>query len=85
MPHHDEVVLVFVGEDGALPLAHDIIVYPRARPLQQISYMSANYDPMIYPLLFPCGDPGWHCGLAHVGKYSTEKRNRVSTTHTDWP
>jgi len=42
--HHDEVVVVFVGEDGALPLAYDIIVYPRGKSLRQISYMSANCD-----------------------------------------
>ena len=33
---------------------------------------------MIYPLLFPRGDPGWHCGLTHVEQYSTVKRNRVT-------
>ena len=55
-----------------------ISVYPRNQPLQRISYMSANRDPMIYPLLFPRGDPGWHCGLTHVEQYSTVKRNRVT-------
>ena len=36
MPHHDEVAVLFVGEDGAPLLAHDITVYPKDRLLQQI-------------------------------------------------
>ena len=78
MPHHDEVAVVFVGEDGAPPMDRDIIVYPKNQPLQHISYMSANRDQMIYPLLFPHDDPGWHCGLAHLEQHSTVKRNRVT-------
>ena len=54
-PHHDEVAVVFVGDDGAPPLDRDIIVYPRNKPLQHISHMSANCDPMTYPILFPRG------------------------------
>ena len=37
--------------------------------------MSANCDPMIYPLLSPCGDSGWHCDLQHIHEYSTSKHN----------
>ena len=77
MQHHDEVAVVFVGDDGAPPMDR-YIIYPRNQPLQRISYMSANCDPMIYPLLFPRGDPGWRCGLTHVEQYSTVKRNRVT-------
>jgi len=77
-PHHDEVAVVLVGNDGAPPMECDIIVYPRDQPLLHVLYMSANCDPMIYPILFPRGDPGWYCGLTHVSKYSTEKRNQVA-------
>jgi len=45
-PHHDEVAVVFVGDDGAPPLDRDIIVYPQ-KPLN-----SANCDPMITPYFF---------------------------------
>ena len=27
--------------------------------------MSANLDPMVYPLFFPRGDAGWHNQLVH--------------------
>ena len=78
IPHHDEVAVVFVGKDGAPPMERAIVVYPRDQPLLHVSYMSANCVPMIYPILFPRGNPGWHCDLKHVSKYSTEKGNQVA-------
>ena len=48
LPLHDEVALIFVGNDGAppLPSERDIIVYPRNQPLHEISTLSANLDPI---------------------------------------
>ena len=57
-PHLAEVAAVFVGLDGAPSVQDDIIVYPKDMPLQNMSYMSSNIDPMVYPLLFPSGDLG---------------------------
>ena len=77
-PTHDEVAAVFVGEDGAPPLQRDIIVYPRDRPPQRISYMSCNLDPMCYSLLFPSGDAGWHNGMTHTEEQRTAKLNKLT-------
>ena len=33
---------------------------------------------MIYPLLFPRGDLGWHCELQHDESHATAKCNRVT-------
>lgn len=65
---HDEVAAVFVGEDGAPPAYRDIIVYPRNRPPQRISYMSCHIDP----------DPGWHCGMQHIAERQTARRTRLT-------
>ncbi len=75
-PRHDEVSAVFVGEDGAPPPTRDIIVYPKDEPLQRISYMNSNLDPMVYPLLFPCGESGWTDRMQHVDA----RRTAVRTT-----
>ena len=40
--------------------------------------MSANCDPMIYPLIFPRGDLGWIHGMQHKSNYSTSKRHAVT-------
>ena len=62
-PYHGEIAVVFIGDDGAPPLDQDIIVYLRDEPLHHTSFMSANCDPITYPILFPRGDMGWHCSL----------------------
>ena len=48
-PLHDEIAVVFVGEDGAPPgfKDRDIVVHPFRQPCHQISILSANCDPMV--------------------------------------
>nr|XP_047137257.1 uncharacterized protein LOC100213461 [Hydra vulgaris] len=40
--------------------------------------MSANLDPMIYPIFFPRGDAGWHDQLEHNPDRATRVRNRYA-------
>ena len=40
--------------------------------------MSANLDPMVYPLFFPRGDAGWHNQLVHNQERATLVRNNVT-------
>ena len=51
MPHHDKVAVVFARKDGIPQMEHEIVVYSRDQPLQHLSYMSANCDSIIYPIL----------------------------------
>ncbi|XP_065645689.1 uncharacterized protein LOC136076147 [Hydra vulgaris] len=41
---------------GAPPTSREVVIVPRGHPLKTISSMSANLDPMVYPLFFPRGD-----------------------------
>ena len=77
LPSHNEVAVVFVGEDGAPPASREVVIYPRGHPLKTISSMSANLDPMVYPLFFPRGDAGWHNQLVHNPERATLVRNHV--------
>ncbi|XP_057310253.1 uncharacterized protein LOC130648232 [Hydractinia symbiolongicarpus] len=77
-PLHQEVAAIFVGNDGAPPAARDIVVYPRNQPLRQIPHISCNIDPMMYPILFPRGEPGWDPNMAHVREHATGVRNRLT-------
>ncbi|XP_065642297.1 uncharacterized protein LOC136073929 [Hydra vulgaris] len=47
LPSHDEVAVVFVGEDGAPPTLREVVIYP-SYSLKILSSMSANLDPMQY-------------------------------------
>ncbi|XP_065679837.1 uncharacterized protein LOC136094151 [Hydra vulgaris] len=71
LPSHDELAVVFVGEDGAPPTSREVVIYPRGHPLKIVSSMSANLDPMVYPLFFSRGDAGWHNQLVHNPKRAT--------------
>ena len=77
-PTHDEVAIVFKSIDGEPPADRDIVVHPYNEPPRNISYMSANTDPMTYPILFPRGDLGWYSELAHDPNRATAKRNTVT-------
>nr|XP_047124283.1 uncharacterized protein LOC124806990 [Hydra vulgaris] len=78
LPSHEEVAIVFVGNDGAPPPSREVVIYPRGQPLKTISSMSANLDPMIYPIFFPRGDAGWHDQLEHNPDRATRVRNRYA-------
>ena len=78
LPSHNEVAIVFVGEDGAPPASREVVIYPRDHPLKTVSSMSANLDPMVYPLFFPRGDAGWHNQLVHNPERATLVRNHVT-------
>ena len=74
----DEVAAVFVGNDGAPPGNHDIVVYPKDKPLRNISYLNKHCDPMMYPLLFPNGQLGWDLTEPHNPSYATSSRKTVT-------
>ncbi|XP_047136847.2 uncharacterized protein LOC124813603 [Hydra vulgaris] len=78
LPSHEEVATVFVGDDGAPPASREIVIYPRGQPLRTISSMSANLDPLVYPIFFPRGDAGWHNQLEHNPDRATRVRNHVT-------
>jgi hypothetical protein len=77
-PRNDEVAAIFVSNDGAPPIDRDIVVHPKNEPPRQISYMSANIDPMVYPIFFPYGEYGWQHGMQHDPDHRTAKRTKVT-------
>ncbi|KAF2354870.1 hypothetical protein FHG87_014377 [Trinorchestia longiramus] len=77
-PTGNEVAAIFVGNDGASPMYRDIVVYPIGLQTHKIAYISCHLDPMVYPLLFPNGEPGWHINMPHVEQRQTRVRNKVT-------
>ncbi|XP_008184153.1 uncharacterized protein LOC103309719 [Acyrthosiphon pisum] len=81
--HVNEVAVVFVGEDGLPPGNLDLVIYdsnpadPNHR-MQSISAGSPHADPMLYPLLFPHGETGWHYNLQQEGVRRNAVRFRNS-------
>ena len=77
-PLNEEVAAIFVGNDGAPPAARDVVIYPRNQPLRHISHLSSNIDPMMYPIIFPRGEPGWDQYMTHDRERATAVRNRLT-------
>lgn len=64
IPLCNEVAMIFVDPNGEPPFERDIRVY-RKNPInsqfqfEQVNILSANLEPMAYPVLNPRGDRGW--------------------------
>ena len=54
-PMHDEVAVIFVGENGEPPHDRDIVIYPENSPTRNMPYTSPNADPMVHPIPFLYG------------------------------
>ena len=46
----------------------EIIVYNHSTYCHRVEYHYSCYDPLQYPLLYPCGDIDWHQGIERVDK-----------------
>ena len=73
-PRANEVAAVFVGEDGDVPKHRHVAVHSRDQSLKTISILHAHCDPMVYPILFPCGDEGWYPELEKIDQSRNRKR-----------
>ena len=64
LPTMTDVAAIFESSDGG-PSSADrhLIVEPFDGPVKTVSTLSGTLDPLAYPLLFPFGDFGWHCGM----------------------
>lgn len=74
LPTANEVAMIFVNEDGEPPFNRDIRIYPRnpdnaERALFRLNIRNCNLDPMVYSIMFPYGQPGWHPEFRYNGKH----------------
>ncbi|KAJ8883796.1 hypothetical protein PR048_015651 [Dryococelus australis] len=59
----NEVATIFVCD--LPPMRNETRKYPKDKPAQFISPLNVLADPMIYPLLFLCGEHGYMRGVSH--------------------
>nr|XP_016476652.1 PREDICTED: uncharacterized protein LOC107798197 [Nicotiana tabacum] len=64
LPTSSEIAAIWTEEnDGVALNAPHILIYPRTDRTQIVNYYYGCYDALQYPLLFPLGQSGWHCGI----------------------
>ncbi|XP_065318568.1 uncharacterized protein LOC135926571 [Gordionus sp. m RMFG-2023] len=78
-PTIDDVAMIFTNDDGEPPFKRDIKVYPRSNGnnLVILNVLSPNLDLMVYPVLFPHGDPGWQPNMIAEG-FENSGRSKIS-------
>lgn len=60
----NEVAAIFkITSDGEIPDSYVTIRNKNTKVLQQVSAMTPNVEPWIYPLFYPYGTRGWHHNL----------------------
>ncbi|XP_065322977.1 uncharacterized protein LOC135930119 [Gordionus sp. m RMFG-2023] len=80
IPTIDEVAMIFNNDDGEPPFQRDVKVYPRNDDLNLVilNILSPNLDPMVYTLLFPYGDHGWHTDMKFNGSFNKGTRSNIT-------
>jgi len=77
-PTADEIAGVFNSTEGEPPSHRHVVIYHRQGGPKLLSTLSPHCDPMLYPLLFPYGEPGWDHQLCHNGPRRQRSRQRLT-------
>lgn len=77
-PTAEEIAGLFSSVDGEPPgFRHVVSHYKQGGP-KLLSVLSPHCDPMLYPLLFPYGEPGWDPKMKHNGQRKQQIRQRMT-------
>ncbi|XP_060182826.1 uncharacterized protein LOC132612749 [Lycium barbarum] len=86
LPSVSEVATIWTDEELDSPASTPHIrVYTHSNTNQLVHYYYGCYDALQYPLLFPYGENGWHCGIQRVIQKANFPRNSSSCKHQNIP
>ncbi|XP_019230428.1 PREDICTED: uncharacterized protein LOC109211349 isoform X1 [Nicotiana attenuata] len=69
LPTATEVAGIWVQDNSAdIVFTPHIRIYTHSNKTQSVNYYYGCYDPLQYPLLFPYGQNGWHCGIKKIAR-----------------
>ena len=71
LPTSNEIAVVFRSVDGEPRFERDIAIHPIQGKMTRIHELSANCDPMVYPIIYSNGGRGWT-----VNEKSVQTRSR---------
>ncbi|XP_019231846.1 PREDICTED: uncharacterized protein LOC109212634 [Nicotiana attenuata] len=78
VPTTTEIAAIWVDEnDGSAIHTPHLQIYTHSDKTQRVNYYFGCYDPLQYPLLFPHGQSGWHCGIKKLPKPENIPRSRT--------
>jgi hypothetical protein len=67
IPKAGEIAVIFDGENGE-PVVSDFMVHSKTEnnSTKNLNMLRQNCDPMVYPLIFLNGEPGWRPEIEHT-------------------
>ncbi len=63
VPTTDEVAALMVRDGSEAIDRRDVVLAQQADPFQRIFELHVGYMALLYPLLFPYGEDGWHSNI----------------------
>ncbi|XP_019236509.1 PREDICTED: uncharacterized protein LOC109216777 [Nicotiana attenuata] len=86
LPTASEVAAIWVEENSNNVIrAPHIRIYTNSNRSQLVNYYYGCYDPLQYPLLFPYGQGGWHCGIKKIMPATRTHGQTISCENEDLP
>lgn len=80
----DEVAAIMVGDMEENDESRDIIIESKQDGLERISNIHPKLMALQYPILFPCGEDGYHCGIKFVDTAEEKVKNRKKASMKDY-
>ncbi|KAL3365177.1 hypothetical protein AABB24_010370 [Solanum stoloniferum] len=86
LPTASEVGAIWIEDqlNDKIPTPH-IRIYTHSNKSQLVNYYYGCYDPLQYPLLFPYGQNGWHCGIKKFNKTYTYSKTTKASEYDQLP
>ncbi|XP_019255086.1 PREDICTED: uncharacterized protein LOC109233667 [Nicotiana attenuata] len=86
LPTTSEVAGIWVEREiTEVSSAPHIRIYTHSNRSQIVNYSYGCYDPLQYPLLFPYGQSGWHCGIKKIIQPKDTSKRRAYCEHEELP
>ncbi|CDP15131.1 unnamed protein product [Coffea canephora] len=78
LPTASQVAAIWTGDgDESTNASAHIQVYSHSDTSYKIKHFYSCYDSLQYPLLFPCGECGWHPGIQRVQEQNKKRSTRA--------
>nr|XP_016506750.1 PREDICTED: uncharacterized protein LOC107824485 [Nicotiana tabacum] len=85
LPSSSEIAALWLEENPTDISAPHIRIYTHSNRARLVHYYYGCYDPLQYPLLFPFGENGWHCGIKKIIQTNNVTKRRAYCEHEQLP
>ncbi|XP_075108682.1 uncharacterized protein LOC107781498 [Nicotiana tabacum] len=85
LPSSSEIAALWLEENHIDISTPHIRIYTHSNKARLVHYYYGCYDLLQYPLLFPFGENGWHCGIKKIIQTNNVTKRRAYCEHEQLP